>query len=234
MKRKTSKYILQLLILSSIILSPLEVFSQDEKTPNKDNENKKFYQGSTIGVEIAGLGNYLLGSDIMSTEAMFQANILNRFMPVAEIGFAKVETTSDATEIRYNTSAPFFRIGCDYNFFHDKAHLPGFLYGGIRYGFSSFSYDVDAPAMTDPNYGGQMEIPFSYHGMNTTAHWLEIVAGMKVKIYKGFCMGWSVRYKKRLSYTKHENTEPWYIPGFGKNASTGFTLSYHLMYNLPF
>lgn len=218
-----------------MIAYPLEVFSQNEKSKTEDKDIKpKLYQGSTLGVEIAGLGSYLLGSDIMSTEAMLQVNLLNRFMPVAEVGFAKVDSKSDATDILYKTSAPYFKIGADYNFFYNKEHLPGYLYGGLRYGFSSFSYDVDAPAMKDPNYGGQMEIPFSYHGISTTAHWLEIVAGIKVKIYRRFCMGWSVRYKRRLSYTKHTNTEPWYIPGFGTNSSTAFTLSYHLMYNLPF
>lgn len=238
MRKKTSKYIILLLILSSIFTYPLEVFSQAAKNGKEDNSKKeektKFYQGSTVGLEIAGIANHLLGSDILSTEVSFQVNLLNRFMPVVEIGYGKVNTISDATEIKYNTASPYYRIGADYNFFYNKTHLPGYLYGGIRYGFSTFKYDVDAPAMTDSNYGGQLEIPFSYHEMNTTAHWLEIVAGMKVKIYKSFCMGWSVRYKKRLSYSKHDNTEPWYIPGFGKNASSAFTLSYHIMYNLPF
>lgn len=235
MRKKTSRFILQLLILSSIAMFPLKVFSQAEKIKTENKEEKtKLYQGTTLGVEIAGLGSHLLGSDILSTEAMFQVNLLNRFLPVAELGFGKVDSKSDATEILYKTSAPYFRIGADYNFFHDKGHLPGYLYGGIRYGVSNFSYDVDAPAMTDPNYGGQAEIPFSYHGINTTAHWLEIVGGIKVKIYKRFCMGWSVRYKKMLNYTKYQNTEPWYIPGFGQKSSTAFTLSYHLMYNLPF
>ena len=185
-------------------------------------------------MEIAGLGNYVLGSDILSSDVMLQANFLNRFLPIVEVGYGKVNTLSDATDIRYKTAAPFFKVGMDYNFFHNKPHLPGFLFGGLRYGFSSFVYDVDGPTMTDPNYGGQIQVPFSYHGVNTTAHWLEIIGGMKVKIYKGFCMGWSVKYKRRLSYTKHANTEPWYIPGYGENAGTAFTLSYHLMYNLPF
>ncbi len=235
MRRKTSKYILQLLILSSIIISPLSSFSQDVKKQMEDKEDKeKFYQGSTIGLEIAGLGNYVLGSDIMSTEAMFQANLLNKYMPVVEIGFGKTNTTNDASDIRYKTSAPFFRIGADYNFFHNKKNFPGYVYGGLRYGLSTFKYDIEAPTMSDPNYGGQMEIPYYYQGIKTTAQWLEVVGGMKVKIYKGFCMGWSIRYKKRLSYTKHENSEPWYIPGYGKNKSTAFMISYHLMYNLPF
>lgn len=93
-----------------------------------------------------------------------------------------------------------------------KTHLPGYLYVGLRYGMTSFSYDVDGPAMTDPNYGGLIEVPYSYHGQKSNASWLEGLVGIKVKIYKSFCMGWSVRYKMRMSVKNHENSEPWYIP----------------------
>ncbi len=57
---------------------------------------------------------------------------------------------------------------------------------------------------------------------------------MKARIYKGFCMGWSVRYKRRLSITANENAEAWYVPGFGKNGETSFNFTYNLIYNLPF
>ena len=235
MRKKTLGYILQWLIISSLAMCPMYAFAQIKKDKKKENTEKvKLYQGTTIGVEVAGLANHFLGSDILSSEVMLQANLLNRFLPIVEVGYGKVNTLSDATDIHYKTSAPFFKIGADYNFFYNKPHLPGYLFGGLRFGFTSFVYDVDAPIMTDSNYGGIIQVPFSYHGVNTTAKWLEIVGGMKVKIYKGFCMGWSVKYKKRLSYTKHENTEPWYIPGYGENAATGFSVSYHLMYNLPF
>ena len=235
MRKIISGYILQFLILSSLLLCPMYAFSQKKNDKDKEKaENVKLYQGTTIGVEVAGLGNYVLGSDILSSEVMIQANLLNRFLPIVEIGYGKVNTTSDATDIHYQTAAPFFKIGADYNFFYNKPHLPGYLYAGLRYGFSSFMYDVDGPEMADPNYGSLIKYPFSYHGVNTKANWLEILGGMKVKIFKGFCMGWSVKYKKRLSYTHYENTEPWYIPGYGNNAATGFSVSYHLMYNLPF
>ena len=54
---------------------------------------------------------------------------------------------------------------------------------------------------------------------------VEIVCGMKARIYKGFCMGWSVRYKRRLSITANENAEAWYVPGFGKNGEKHVRIS---------
>ena len=43
-------------------------FSQKKNDKDKEKaENVKLYQGTTIGVEVAGLGNYVLGSDILSS-----------------------------------------------------------------------------------------------------------------------------------------------------------------------
>lgn len=237
MRRKISRSILRLLTISSLLLLPATGWGQTAKKKTDDKksqEDTRFYRGTSLGVEIAGLGSYALGSDILNTEIQVQSNLLNRYFPVVEVGYGKVDTTNDGTDIHYKTSSPYFRIGLDYNFLHKKTHLPGILLGGLRYGFSSFSYDVDGPTMTDPNYGGSTEIPFNYPGENCKAHWIEAIAALKVKIYKGFCMGWSVRYKKRLSFSSQENTESWYVPGFGKNSGSSFNLSYHLIYNLPF
>ncbi len=239
MRKKISKSILQLLTISSLLFIPLAAQAQTAKIEKDikqalEKKDSCFYRGTSIGVEIAGMGSYLIGSDIFNTEIQVQSSLLNRYFPVVEIGFGKTDTTNDGTDIHYKTSAPYFRVGIDYNFLHNKPHLPGMILGGLRYGFSSFKYDVEGPTMTDPHFGSVIEAPFSYIGQKCTAHWIEAAAGLKVKIFKGFCMGWSVRYKRKLSFSKNENTEPWYVPGFGKNSSSSFNLSYHLIYNLPF
>jgi phosphoribosylformimino-5-aminoimidazole carboxamide ribonucleotide (ProFAR) isomerase len=61
-----------------------------------------------------------------------------------------------------------------------------------------------------------------------------MLAGIKVNVYKNFYMGWSLRYRIRMNIKKAEHTEPWYIPGFGKNNSTNLGVTYSLIYKLPF
>lgn len=240
MKKKTLSYILRLLILNSVLLASPDAWGQVHKsgaqlpsTPEKE-EKTPLYQSLSVGVEIAGLGSYLLGSDILSSEIAIQANLKNRFMPVLEVGYGKADAINEGNNLHYKTSSPYFRIGMDYNIFYKKTHLPGYLYAGLRYGMSSFSYDVNGPDMTDPNYGGEISHPYAYSGLKSTACWMEAVLGLKVKIYKGFCMGWSLRYKKRIKVDGHENSIPWYVPGFGKNSGSSFNLMYNLIYNLPF
>ncbi len=197
-------------------------------------EKVPLYQGLSVEWEVAGLASSLLGGDIFYTEVAIRANLKNRFLPVAEIGYGKADAINDGNDLHYKTSSPYFRIGIDYNIFHKKTHLPGYIYVGLRYGMSSFSYDVDGPDMTDQNYGGVYVVPYSFTGVNSSAKWVEAVFGLKVKIYKGFCMGWSVRYKRRISVEEHENSIPWYMPGFGENGTSSLNLMYNLIYNLPF
>lgn len=239
MRKKISRYISLLLLICSLTSIPLQAAT--DKKGKKDKEALKaeykespIYQGTAIGVEVAGLANHILGSDILSTEVQIQSNFKNRFMPTLEVGYGKTNTINDANDIHYKTNAPYFRIGMDYNIFYLKTYLPGYLYAGLRYGWSSFSYDVDGPDMKDPNYGGQITVPFAATGQDSKAHWAEAIVGIKVRIYKSFHMGWSLRYKRRMSVTNHENSVPWYIPGYGKNAGSCFCFSYNLIYNLPF
>ena len=217
------------------MLTPSYIWAQGKgKNIQSENTPTPLYQGISTGVDIAGLGSYALGGDVLNAEMYIQANFKNRFMPIAEFGFASTDKTDDDSDMHFKTSAPYFRVGLDYNAFYKKTHLPGYIFVGLRMGFSSFKYDVDGPDMVDPNYGGQTVVPYSFQGLKSHATWAEAVAGLKVKIYKGFCMGWCVRYKKSFSVKDHPNSRPWYIPGFGKNSSTCFTVSYNLIYNLPF
>lgn len=238
MTKRISKYIIQLLLLTSslLFLFPSSIWGQkkDKETLKEEYKASPLYQGSSIGIEIAGIGGYLLGGDILSSEILLQSNLKNRFLPTIEIGYGKTDAVNVANNMHYKASAPYFRIDMDYNAFYLKPYLPGYLYAGLRYGRSSFSYDVSGPDMVDPNFGNHIVLPYHYEGERSKASWLEAVVGIKVKIYKRFCMGWAVRYKIRIKAEEHETSQPWYIPGFGKNASTGFNLSYNLIYNLPF
>lgn len=233
-KKQISIYIIALLMLGNLTSHPLK--AQTQTTPKALNETTtetSLFQGVYLGIDVFGLANKVLGSDITSTEVNAEMNLKNRFFPVVEVGYAAIETSGEETDIFYKSSAPYFRIGMNYNVFYKKPHLPGQLLVGLRYGYSSFEYDVNAPALTDPNWG-HTSVPFAYEGVKSNASWVEVCAGLKTQVYKGFYMGFTVRYRSRLSQKVHENSEPYYIPGFGKNGSTNVGLTYNLIYKLPF
>lgn len=234
-KERISIFIIGLLILSNL-LTPTQAIAQETGNVPLTKEEWQatpLYQGSYIGVDIFGLGSKVFGSDFTSAEVSAEVNLKNRYFPIIEIGYGETDAIQEENDIHFKTSAPYFRIGGSYNVFYKKPYLPGQFLVGLRYGYTSFSYDVSAPPMTDPVWGTPT-LPFSYEGVKSNASWLEITIGLKANIYKDLHMGLSLRYRSLMNVKAAENSEPWYIPGYGKNKSTNIGVSYTVVYQLPF
>ena len=185
-KESISTYIIALLVLSSLLALPTRLSAQStQKLTDEEKEEIPFFQGLMVGVDVYGFLNQALGSDTRTTEASIEANLLNRFFPVLEVGYGSMDVTDDETDIHFKTSAPFFRIGANYNVFYKKPELPGYLTVGLRYGFSSFEYDVQAPALVDPNWN-HTQVPVDYTGVKSKVGWLEAVVGLKANVYQNF------------------------------------------------
>ncbi|MEG1684441.1 MAG: DUF6048 family protein [Bacteroides sp.] len=233
MKKRIYKSFIQVLplLISAILLSaPLSA----QKVMKSDLEKKEvtpLYNGTSIGLDIFGIGSKLFGGDFLSSEVSIDVNLKNKFFPVLEVGYGTTNTTGDENGIQYKSSAPFARIGMNYNTM-SKGKSASFLYVGLRYGFSAFKYDVQAPPLSDGIWPGALT--FKYTDEKSHAQWLEFVVGVKAQIYKNFEMGWALRYKYRLSAKENPNSSPWYIPGFGSNSSSKFGVTYNLIYKLPF
>ena len=225
--------IIALVALSSLFL-PGNAYAQNIKVlTTEETKEDPFFQGLSVGVDVFGLLNKALGSDATTTELSVKANLLNRYFPVAEIGYGSMDTTADETDIHYKASAPFFRIGMDYNVFYKKPHLPGYFTVGLRYGFASFDYDLQSPDLVDPNWG-HTSVPVVYEGVKSKVSWAELVLGLKANVIKDFYIGFDVRYRSRLSMTTNENSEPYYIPGYGKGKTSNIGITYNIIYKLPF
>ncbi len=230
MKKKTFVFFINITVLLLVLSFPS--FAQAPKKEFKviPKEVVPLYNGTFVGVDVYGIGSKMLGGNFMSSEVSVDMNLKNRFFPVLEAGFGATNTDNEEGFI-YKSSAPYFRIGMNYNTMFKKKSL-SHLYVGVRYAFSAMSYDVKGPALKDDIWPG--EVPFEYSGEKTTAQWIELVIGVRAQIYKNFLMGWALRYKSRLSVKENVNTTPWYIPGFGENKSTTFGVTYSLIYKLPF
>lgn len=232
-KPSISIFIIALVMLSNWLL-PDGLHAQEIKMiPAEEKTDSAFFQGIHVGVDVFGFLSQAFGSDATTTEVSVEANLMNRFFPVLEIGYGSMDTTNDETDIHYKTSAPFFRVGVNYNVFYKKPHLPGYFTVGLRYGHSSFKYDIQSPDLVDPNWG-HTSVPFDYQGVKTSVGWMELVVGLRANVFQNFYMGFTARYRSRLSMKENENSEPYYIPGYGRGKSTNLGITYNLIYKLPF
>lgn len=211
-------------IFSVLLLLPSALLYAQEG--EKPAEKEKVYNGVYLGIDIAGPAMKLFGTRYLQTEASVDVNLLNRFFPVLEAGYGAIDSHND-NGLGYKTAAPFFRLGMNYNFkFKQKSE--SHFYAGVRYGFSAMSYDVSSTNLKDEIWGGALD--FNRTGLAATANWVELVGGIRVQIYRRFLMGWSFRWKSRIKITEHEDSTPWYVPGYGYNNPSSFGFTYSLIY----
>ena len=108
--------------------------------------------------------------------------------------------------------------------------MPADILGGLRYGFSKFDYDTDAPDIIDPIWGDRL--PFAYKGLSGNTHWAEVVFGLEAKIWKFFRLGWNVRYRIRLKDKTSIIGSPWYVPGYGQNDTHALSGTFNIIFDI--
>ena len=216
MRRRTFSLFLAISLLASVPACA------QEKTP--------LFRGVSVGVDVFGWIYPIFVSDAFyDNEASVTVNLGDRFFPVAEVGYGHCNTVGDLYGIRYTTAAPYFRLGLDYNLQY-KSHSPiGFIFCGARAGYSSSTYDVEAPSLTDPVTGASY--PFHLTGIPCQAWWGEALIGIRSHVWKGFSLGWSIRYKRLFSNCTSANGNPWFIPGYGIHGTETFGATYQLIWN---
>lgn len=187
-----------------------------KKMATVEKDTIPFFRGMAVGVDVIGPVQ-LMVSDYGQYEASLRINLKDKYYPVFELGYGKADASDESTKINYKTSAPYARIGIDWNLLKNK-HDDYRLFGGFRYGFTSFKYDVTSPPIQDPVWGG--DVPYGAEGVKSNYHWLEGVFGVDAKIWGPVRMGWSFRYKRRLAKKDGEIGNSYYVPGFGKQGGS--------------
>lgn len=130
----------------------------------------------------------------------------------------------------YENDGNYFRIGADVNFLvKDPDHNMVFL--GFRYGESHFNEQLNYDS-TDVNYGPlQRELVND----NMTGRWGELTTGLKVNLWKGLGMGYTVRLKFIPRTQGGEGFIPYEIPGYGLTANkVSWGFNYQVFWRIQF
>lgn len=154
----------------------------------------------------------------------------NRYFPVLELGLGSAAKTPSGMNYSYKSPvAPYVKLGMDYNFFYNSN--PDYqVFASVRYGLTRFKYSVYDVTVTD-SYWGETFHP-EFPEQTTLTGYLEIGAGIQVKIWGPISAGWSIKYHRILHHSAETYGAPWAVPGFGgRDGELGVSLS--LIYTIP-
>lgn len=215
-RQNISTYISRIVVSIVVLMTGSSAYAQNNKITNP-TDTMPLLKGMQISVDMAGPIIMQL-SDYGEYEAALRLNLKNKYFPIFELGYGMAEHLNDeVTGISYETSAPYFRIGCDLNLLKNK-NSENHFYGGIRYAFTTYKVDMSRNEMQDPVWGNMAS--FNIEGESCNQHWIEVVFGIDSKIWGPLHLGWNVRYKRRIAHKDSSAGNTWYIPGFGKYGDT--------------
>lgn len=185
------------------------------------------FHALTVGVNVWDPIMRAFGQKFGVADAWLELSLHNRYKPIVEVGLGTADNTPSGMNFTYKSPmSMYFRLGANYNFLYNSN--PSYsVFAGLRYGFSPFTYHVDDIHISD-GYWGESSV-INIPSQNATAGWLEVVFGLRVKIWGPVSAGWSLKYHSIIHESKSAYGKPWYIPGYGsRNGSiTGsFSISY--------
>lgn len=187
------------------------------------------FHALTVGVNVWDPVMRAFGQKYGIADVWVELSLHNRYKPIIEVGLGTAKNTPAGMNFTYRSPlSVYFRLGANYNFLFNSNPDYSF-FAGLRYGFSPFSYSVDDVSMK-PGYWGE-GASFSIPAQHATVGWMEVVAGLRVKIWGPISAGWTIRYKSILHRSRNQYGNPWYVPGFG--APGAISGSFSISYTLP-
>lgn len=187
------------------------------------------YQGIQLGFELSGPASYFL-SDSWGYSVKADINLKNKYFPTIEAGFSDYDKTAESG-IHFTSSGSYVKAGLNIPLSKNGPKNEYMFYGGLHYGFSAFSYNLDNLSFSGDYWGNNIT---SFKDEKSVVGWIEGVAGVRVHVGGPISLGWNVLYKSVLNIKNGDHSNPPYIPGYGLNVKPGAGINVHLYYKLPF
>ncbi|MBP6180420.1 DUF6048 family protein [Flavobacterium sp.] len=192
--------------------------------------------GFRVGVDLYKLTRAIYDKNYKGLELVGDYRLTKKYFLAAEVGNENKTTEDD----RLNTTAKgtYLKAGFDYNGYENWLNMENIISIGMRYGLSTFSQQLNNYKIYNANpYFGQVPAITSgtkYSGL--TASWIEVVTGVKAKVFNNVFVGFSLRLNALVSNKKPDNFDNLYIPGFNRtyNGTFGVGFNYTVTYFIPF
>ena len=191
--------------------------------------------GLRVGVDLFKLTRALYDKDYKGIELVADYRYNKKYFLAAEIGTEN--KTTDDSRLNFTTSGTYLKAGFDYNGYQNWLDMENIISIGLRYGLSTFSQELNTYKIYNSSqYFGESEtINSGQKFSGLSASWVEVVAGLKAKVFNNVFMGFSLRLNTLITNKKPDNFDNLYIPGFNRtyNGNFGVGLNYTVTYFVP-
>lgn len=222
--------------ISRLIVSLLMLFvgmsstqAQVTKMFKMEKDSIPLFCGFSVSFDLVGPAMMMLTTH-GEYEGALRVNLHDQWFPIFELGLGRANHKNDeVTGLTYKTTAPYFRLGMDWNILRKK-HQSNRMYAGFRYAFTSYNVDIIRENLPDPVW--QTASGFGVEGSRCNMHWMEIVLGIDSKVFGPLHLGWTVRYKRRLVHNDGALDATWYVPGFGINDKDNIGANFNVIIDI--
>lgn len=228
-----SKSIFSLLLLASFSGFAQEKLPADTITKTVPVKTERY--GIRIGADLYRPIRSLYEDGFNGFEIVADYRLTKKIYLAGELG--NVDYTLDDDQVNFTTKGNYFKVGFDYNAYENWLDMENMIYVGIRYGFSTFSQNLNSYTIYDTNdYFEDVTVYPNREYSGLSAHWAEVIGGIKAEVFDNLFIGFSVRLNILLSETEPDNFANLYIPGFNRtyDGNFGAGINYTVSYFIPF
>ena len=191
--------------------------------------------GIRVGVDLYKLTRALYDKNYKGIELVGDYRLTKKYFLAAELG--NENKTTDDDRVNFTTKGSYLKAGFDYNAYQNWLDMENIISIGLRYGFSTFNQELNSYRIYNSNpYFGETPVIASgkkFDGLS--ASWIEVVAGVKAKVFDNVFMGFSLRLNRLVTNKQPENFSNLYIPGFNRtyDGDFGVGFNYTVTYFVP-
>lgn len=209
----------------------------------QDTENdtivpvKKQRYGLRAGLDLFKLTKSLTDENYQGLEVVGDFRIAKKIYFAAELG--NENKTTDEPQLNFTTKGTYLKVGFDFNAYENWLNMENQIYIGFRYGTSLFSQNLNYYSIYNDTGGFLGEHTLvnankEYSGLS--AHWAEMVGGIKAEVFKNLFVGFSFRINYLVAQNKPNGFDNLYIPGFHRtyDGNWGVGFNYSISYFIPF
>lgn len=222
------KYIFSIFVLTS----SFGCFAQNENNQKTPVYPQRY--GLRVGTDLFKLSRNIWDDNYTGFEINGDYRWNKNVYIAAELG--RDDRFKAEDRLSFTTKGQYLKIGIDYNMHNNWMDLENMIYVGGRYGVSLHEQTLHSyKTFTTDGYFEENEIYPNLKSTGLHAHWLDLVGGVKTRVFDNFFMGFSVRFSLLIHQKQPDGFENLYLPGYGEKFSgnIGASFNYSISYFIP-